>query len=1596
MNKGMKKLIVSVLAVAIFFTSTGFAQLTYATEQLPGENVKEQDQDDAKQEEPIVEDDTEQNQKNDQENDQKEEQNQVEQGQEERQPEETDSKEQNLESVEAVPSEDTGAIVFEQAGEDAPQNLKINLLEEPYGVTREAMSFSWEDASVNGMQSQSAYRLVIAKSQNDVSTGTYQYDTGWVENTQNTSVFYDMTSVLDENTLYYWQVQIRNAQGQESSLSNPQAFTTAIGDKWESKTGIWGGSSQKIVMLRSEISRDENIEKAVMSITASSPDKARQYVYNLYINGKEVGIGPVRQDNKKMYYNTYDITEYLSESQNVIGVINYSEEDPAFLCQITYYMQDGSQCVVMNSGKNQEQWKALDADEIYFGNDTNSIGTWAYTAKRDSLNANKFPFGWENAGYHTSSWKSVTQNSNFNKYTLTSSQMDNMKRYEVSPETVEKVSDGKYFIDFGKEIIGGIQLNIQCSSRNINIEYGEELNEDGTVRSNLAAGNVYKETWTLKSGQQTLSGIGMKTFRYVLISNLPDGFRKDDIKGLMIRQKFDDDASDFQSSNQVLNDVYALAKYTSKATTQDVYVDSQNRERLPYEGDALITALTSYSYSASSTSAKFTAEYLLNHTTWPAEYSLLNASLIYQNYMYTGDRRNLEESYSLLKKKVLENYFDDSIGLMRNVVDSSFEEQKVMTDWPAVDRDGYKTSDVEYNTVFNAVCVGGYADMAKIAEALGYEKDKAHYEELSETIKKNMIQYLYDSQTGRFWDGLSADGEIVKHSAQHATAYALTYGVFDSEAMAESMYAAIESDGELKMSLYGTFFLLQGLYNTDHGNLARKIMSNPGSQLGVKSWAYMMYGQKATITTEFWDNIRKTNMTMAHAWGSSPGNMLVRGMFGIQPTSAGFDTFQIKLQPGGLSQASVKVPTLKGEITASYNLNGNGGISGSFTVPSNSRATFYVPVSGTNGRLFIDGTQVSATREGNYLVYQVESGEHSYQAETEVMTDDSEWVEEDVVYSAYRGGRWSEDTTNRIDMRNPKSAKIESIRLKVKNQSASGEIQYAAYVQGSGWQELVSGGQDAGTAESGKCVEAFRVKLTGEMAEKYNVYYRAYIDGKGWMDWAMNGEPAGSSGYSKEVYKIQVTLVKKGESAPGNTISPFLSKSKLVNYETHVQSEGWQPSCGDGEVSGTVGSGKRLEAIKISLDDSLNGKIKYQTHVQSYGWQEWKENEAVSGTSGEGKRLEAIKIELEGEVAEEYDIYYRVYVQSFGWLDWAKNGEAAGSEGYGKRLEAIQIKLIKKEGSAPGSTDEAFKKAKIAYKTQVQSYGWQDYVYDGELSGTTGKSKRLEAIQIVNRDNDLNGSIQYRTHIQGIGWESNWKKDGEVSGTVGESRRLEAIQVKLSGELEEKYDIYYRVQVQSYGWLGWAKNGESAGTQGHAKRLEGIEIMLKEKDSKAPGETLCPFVSEDTLVSYQTHVQGIGWQEVRYDGLLSGTSGQSKRLEAVKIQLGNTKVGGRIRYRTQVQTYGWLDWVSDGTMSGTSGQSKRLEAIQIELTGEMKEEYDVYYRVHAQSYGWLGWAKNGKSAGTEGLSKRLEAIEIVIVKKGENAPGSQTRPFVKS
>lgn len=125
-----------------------------------------------------------------------------------------------------------------------------------------------------------------------------------------------------------------------------------------------------------------------------------------------------------------------------------------------------------------------------------------------------------------------------------------------------------------------------------------------------------------------------------------------------------------------------------------------------------------------------------------------------------------------------------------------------------------------------------------------------------------------------------------------------------------------------------------------------------------------------------------------------------------------------------------------------------------------------------------------------------------------------------------------------------------------------------------------------------------------------------------------------------------------------------------LKYKGHCQSLGWCNDVYDGQTCGTVGFGKRLEAINIDAPDDVNLKIK--AHIQRKGWQKYEGNNITIGTTGEGLRLEAFEIEAEG-LPEGKRLYYQAHVQTLGWTDVTEGGFPVGTIGQSLRIEAVRM-----------------------------------------------------------------------------------------------------------------------------------------------------------------------------------------------------------------------------------------------------------------------------------------------------------------------------------
>ncbi|WP_125775579.1 hypothetical protein [Antribacter gilvus] len=286
----------------------------------------------------------------------------------------------------------------------------------------------------------------------------------------------------------------------------------------------------------------------------------------------------------------------------------------------------------------------------------------------------------------------------------------------------------------------------------------------------------------------------------------------------------------------------------------------------------------------------------------------------------------------------------------------------------------------------------------------------------------------------------------------------------------------------------------------------------------------------------------------------------------------------------------------------------------------------------------------------------------------------------------------------------------------------------------------------------------------------------------------------------------------------------------------------------NGATLGVVGQSRPLHGFAVRLtNENAEGEVSATVpdaivgdlHVSGAGWGGLRRGEDL-GTSVGTSRIEAVQLELSGPMAERWDLYYRVHSQKLGWLGWAKNGATAGTTGYRLQVEALEVRLVAKGGTTPSGTllaasyDPATSRNKVLTSAHVQTFGWMDPVQGGEIAGTTGLAKRVEALLF----STFVGSagIEAQAHVQTYGWMP-WASQGIPVGTTGEAKRVEAFRIRLTGDLAQQYDVYYRTHAQSFGWLGWAKNGAPSGTAGFAYRLEAVQVLLVPKGGPAPSGT---------------------------------------------------------------------------------------------------------------------------------------------------------------
>ncbi len=551
------------------------------------------------------------------------------------------------------------------------------------------------------------------------------------------------------------------------------------------------------------------------------------------------------------------------------------------------------------------------------------------------------------------------------------------------PVAIERIDADTVRVDFGRVSFGNIHLiPPEQTGDEVTVHFGEDLvngrvnrKPPGTVRYAMAKTKLMGETPirvapppnarnTSKGNASTPPAVPtppewgvILPFRWVEIEGWPGELQPQSIvRKSAFASTWDDDAAAFECSDETLNRIWELCRYSIKATTfAGVYVDG-DRERIPYEADAYLNQLSHYYTDRDVQMARDTFDWLMKHPTWPTEWALHMIFMAHADYMHTGDTGWLAARYELLKPKLLLVRAREDGLLVSNERQVKHND---IVDWPMGERDGFVFKPV--NTVVNAFHIRALQMMAQMGEALGKGTEAAEYDAMASKAHAAFQKNLFDASQGAYRDGVGTD-----HASQHASLFPLAFGLVPDEHV-EAVAGFVGKRG-MACSVYAAQYLMEGLFTNGEAKRALELITAPGD----RSWRHMLESG-ATITWEAWDLKYKPNQDWNHAWGAAPANLLPRFVLGVEAAEPGWKVARIRPHTGTLTHANGKVPTPLGPVTVDWK-NGTG-FEMNILIPEGMTARLELPVPPDSKGVAINGKPVPAKRTGSrWIVEQNVSG----------------------------------------------------------------------------------------------------------------------------------------------------------------------------------------------------------------------------------------------------------------------------------------------------------------------------------------------------------------------------------------------------------------------------------------------------------------------------------------------------------------------------------------------------------------------------------------------------------------------------------------------
>ena len=869
-----------------------------------------------------------------------------------------------------------------------PENLKVEYFTNPVGLGSTHPRLSWNIKSNINNTLQTAYQIQVATTMKALQRGKFIWNTGKIDSSKSIQHPY-LGPSLKSGQRYYWRVRIWDNHGHRSEWSKVSYWEMGLlhPDDWKAswiEPGFTQDStkSEPCPMLRSDFKISGKVASARLYVTSHG-------LYEIHINGQKVGddlFTPGWTDyNKRLQYQTYDVTDMLKNGDNAIGALlgdgwyrgylswfdyrNVYGSKLALLAQIKITYANGSTQVVGTNGNWKSTTGPILKSDIYNGE--------TYDARLQKT-------GWTKAGYNDKRWDNV-KTVNFPKNNLIAPQGPPVRKIEeLKPVRVIYTPQGDTVLDMGQNMVGWVRFKVKGKRGiKITLRHAEVLDKHGNFyTANLRSAKA-TDTYILKGGGEEVfhPHFTFHGFRYVEVKGYPGKLNSDDFTGIVIHSDMEP-TGHFESSNPLVNQLQSNIVWGQKGNFLSVPTDCPQRdERLGWTGDAEVFAPTaSINMETAGFYTKWLGDmaadqlpngviptvipYVLRRSeTGIAGWSDADVIMPWTVYQAYGDKRVLENQYKSMKAWV------DYVRKQANSDNTPYiwDTGRQIGDWLAFSPENatsYQGSYTATDMIATAYFARSTDLLQRTAKILGKKEDAEKYARLLSHIKK---AYVHEFVT---------PGGRVISDTQTAYVLALKFNLLpDSlrKAAVRQLIKDIDARGHLTTGFLGTPQLNPVLSNNGHTDVAYRLLLNKQ----YPSWLYPIT-MGATTMWERWDGIKpdstfetpSMNSFNHYAYGAI-GYWLYTVVGGLQKTEPGYKTFTIHPEPGGnMSHARVIFKSMCGKIESSWNLNSKT-FDLKVRIPANTQAKIVLPNAQLND-VKINGEALT----GNAGMHPVQTGKN--------------------------------------------------------------------------------------------------------------------------------------------------------------------------------------------------------------------------------------------------------------------------------------------------------------------------------------------------------------------------------------------------------------------------------------------------------------------------------------------------------------------------------------------------------------------------------------------------------------------------------------------